>query len=72
MGNEDVTQNVGVRGWQRHALEIAFKRSSTFRAGSMELRPDRAHSRQSILGSCGHNVSGIVREMMMRRDYIAG
>jgi hypothetical protein len=43
VGSEDVTQDVSVHGWQRHALEIPFKRSATFRTGSMQLRPDRAH-----------------------------
>jgi hypothetical protein len=35
VGNEYVTQNVGVRRWQRHALEIARERSATFRTGTM-------------------------------------
>jgi hypothetical protein len=38
----------------------------------MQLRPDRAHSGQSILGSRGHDVSGVVREIMKLRDDIAG
>jgi hypothetical protein len=72
VGDEDVTKDVAVRGRQRHALEVAFERSSPFRTGGVQLRPDRTHSGQSILGSRGHDVSGIVREIMKLRDDIAG